>query len=103
VRVNALYDAEEGRIGTYPERERQHSDNEKYRLPRQDAKGKANVLQNHIRYTLQYRVCFEEKILTNTIGLRAVATGVTGLLDSTRGLRLLCSFFARQVRLHRLG
>ena len=36
-----------------PERQRQHGDNEKPRLARQDTKGKANVLRNHIRYTTQ--------------------------------------------------
>ncbi len=45
---NRLYDAEDGRVGAYPERQRQHGDNEKHRLAHQDAKGKAKVLQNHI-------------------------------------------------------
>ena len=46
---NGLDDAEDGRVGADPERQRQHGDDEKHRLARQDAKGKANVLQNHIR------------------------------------------------------
>ena len=40
---NGLYDAEDGRVGAYPERKGQHSDNEKHRLAHQDTKGKANV------------------------------------------------------------
>ena len=53
-----LYDAEDRRIGAYSERKRQQSDKEEDPLTRQNTTGKANVLQNHIRYTLRKSVWF---------------------------------------------
>src|ERR1019366_2963442 len=87
---NGLYDAEDGRVGAYPECKSQHSDNEKYRLASQDTKGPSNVLQNHIRFIRYQSPLVPKKCLRRN--LRALLLGTACMCAAELALLLV---FAR--------